>query len=49
MDVHFLKSGGHIGAFGAMMNSVQKFTIDRASTDGENSNNNNSCDDEGKK
>ena len=24
-----MKNGGHIGAFGAMMNSVEKFTVDR--------------------
>ena len=29
IDVHFVKHGGHFGAFGAMMNGVKKFTIDR--------------------
>ena len=29
MDLHFIRNGGHIGAFGAMMNSVMKFSIKR--------------------
>ena len=28
-ELHFMKNGGHICSFGAMMNSVEKFTKDR--------------------